>query len=217
MLFVKTGVKHDISCHLIRAIYPRRGVGPLWYSHYAALPCLSVVSHDHCLHQMLQRGQQRWEVMFALHSAPPRRHPSLPLVFWDLGSVLHPYCIEAWTFAAAWLFLPPSVIAVRTSQKISVMLWPLCWVCCHWDSRINRSDWSWFLISFFSLVSDWDARQNAVWCLWKEGGLQQETETGSCIRKWAVTKLRFLTAWGWSEMKICPPGSWPICKKTPLL
>lgn len=107
MIVVKSGDKHDISCHFIRAIYTQSDVRPFWYIHYAALPFPSVISHDPCLHQMLQRGQQRWEIMSALHSAPSRNHPSPPLVFWDLGSGLHPDCIEAWILATAWLFLPP--------------------------------------------------------------------------------------------------------------
>lgn len=47
----------------------------------------------------------------------------------------------------------------------------------------------------------------------REEGLQWEPEIRTCIRKWSVTKLHFVTAWGWSEMKVCLLGSWPICRK----
>lgn len=64
IIVVKSEHKLDISCHLIKASFTQRDVGPFWYIHYAALPFPSVISHGHCRHQMLHRGQQKWELMF---------------------------------------------------------------------------------------------------------------------------------------------------------
>lgn len=107
MIAVKSGDKHDFSCHIIRAIYTQRDVRPLWYIHYAALPFLSVISHDHCLHQMLQRRQQRWEVMSVRHSVLSRNYPSLTLVFWDLG-----------------------LLCIQIALMLGHLLQPGCFCCC---------------------------------------------------------------------------------------